>query len=102
MTSALHNQSPEQLADRLGYLDGITKSAKAEADEIKAELKQREVNVARGANFVVSLSTSTSSRLDTKALAADLGEDMLADYYRPSVSTRVTIKPVTAKLEGTQ
>lgn len=95
----LHNQSPEQIADRLGDLDLIIKGAKEETDRLKAEIKRRGVNVARGSSFILTVTSSMSRRLDTKRLQSDLGEDTLADYYNVTSTSTVRIKPAPADID---
>lgn len=87
-----HNTSTADLADQIGRLDSHIKAKGDELDEMKGEFRRRGVNVARGADFVVSTSTSKSSRLDTGRLKADLG-DAIDDYYVQSETTRILIKP---------
>lgn len=91
MTSKFHNISTADLADRIGAADADVKARQEALDEMKDEFKRRGVNVARGSTFVVSVSTSTSKRLDTKRLRADLG-DALDGYEVASETTRLTIK----------
>lgn len=92
-----HNHSLQDLADLIGEADSDIKARTERLDELKAEFKRRGVNVARGCAFVVSVSSSTTKRLDTKRLKDDLG-DALDGYYAESETTRVLIKPAP-KLE---
>lgn len=93
MLSKFHNVSLADLADQAGALDTEIKARQEQLDELKDELKRREVNCARGTRFMVTVSESTSKRLDTTRLKADLG-DALAPYQTETTSTRVLIKPV--------
>lgn len=97
MVSKLDNLSISDLADEIGRADSDIKARTARLDEMKSELKLRGINMAAGHDYVVSVSESTTKRLDTKRLQADLG-DALEDYYNTSISSRVLIKPA-AKLE---
>jgi hypothetical protein len=92
MPSPFHNLSAEQLADEIGKLDTVIKSQTEQLDALKDEFKRRDVSAARGDLFVVTASTSTSKRLDTKRLRADLG-DALDGYESETTSTRLLIKP---------
>lgn len=87
-----HNLSTEQLADEIGKLDTVIKSQTEQLDELKDEFKKRGASAARGNLFVVTASTSTSKRLDTKRLRADLG-DALDAYETETTSTRLLVKP---------
>ena len=98
MPANLHNHSLAQLADMAGELDADVKARKALLDNIKAEISARGVNVAPGEKFVATVSRSTSVRLDTRRLKADLGE-ALEDYQVESEAVRVLIKPAPAAIE---
>ena len=91
MTSRFHNVSTADLADRIGAIDSDIKARQEQLDELKDEFKRRGVNIAKGASYVVSATRSTSKRLDTKRLQADLG-DALDGYYAESETTRILIK----------
>lgn len=95
----MHNYSAEQIADRLGELDLVMKGAKEEADTLKNEIKRREVNAVRGSKFILTVSHSTSKRLDTKRLTADIGKDTLADYYNETETTTIRVKPAPIQVE---
>lgn len=97
MAPKFDSYSVSDLADEIGKADSDIKARTVTLDEMKDELKSRGVNAAAGRDFVVTISESTSKRLDTKRLQADLG-DALDDYYNSSTSSRVLVKPV-AKLD---
>lgn len=93
MPSPLHNQSTAALADEFGNLKAQIATLEEKADALKAELTARIDDVpAIGARWTVTKSVSTSKRLDTKKLLADLG-DALDTYEVASTSTRVLVKP---------
>jgi hypothetical protein len=98
MASRFHNISTSELADRIGRADADIKARTEQLDELKTEFKRRQVNIARGNDFVVSASESATKRLDTTRLKADLG-DALEGYYNESTSTRILIKPAPKVLE---
>lgn len=96
MTTQYETLSVSDLADEIGRADGDIKARTAILDEMKDELKSRGINAAAGSDFVVTISESTSKRLDTKRLQTDLG-DALDDYYNTTTTSRVLVKPA-AKL----
>lgn len=92
MASKYDHLSVSTLADEIGRADGDIKARTARLDEMKDELKARGVNSAAGHDFIVTISESTSKRLDTKRLQADLG-DALDGYF--STSSRMLVKPAS-------
>lgn len=92
MTDKFNNYSNEQLADEIGKLDVTKKQIEDRLEEFKDAFKARNCSVARGDLFVVTSSTSTSQRLDTKRLREEHG-DALDAYMLETTSTRLTIKP---------
>lgn len=89
--SQFHNVSQEQLADEIGKADSDIKAREERLDALKDEFKRRELTAARGFDYVVTASTSTSKRLDTNRLKADLG-DALDTYEVESTSTCILVK----------
>lgn len=98
MASNFNTYSVSDLADAIGKADSDIKARIAKLDEMKDQLKQRGINAAAGNDFVVTISDSTSKRLDTTRLQADLG-DALDDYYKTSISSRVLVKPIAKRDE---
>jgi len=92
MPNQYHNMPTDLLADEIGSADSDIKARVEMLDEMKEEFRRRGLNVCRGADYIVTASESTSKRLDTKRLQADLG-DALDGYYTESTSTRILIKP---------
>lgn len=92
--SKLHNVSDAALVDEFGniklQIDALEKRKKELHDEIVARFDDVPL---MGERFEARVSTSTSKRLDTKRLRADLG-DALDEYETESTSTRVNVKPV--------
>jgi hypothetical protein len=72
--SKFDNLSAAMLADAIGRADGNAKAAEAELQELKAEFKRRGLLTAAGERFTVTRSDQVSSRLDTTAVKAALGE----------------------------
>jgi hypothetical protein len=99
MAHRLHNYSDEQLADEIGKLDALIKVHSAELDGLKDEFKHREITAVRGTVFVVTASTTTSRRLDTKRLRADFGS-ALDRYENATVATRVSIRAIRTTLSA--
>jgi hypothetical protein len=99
MNATTYRSMPlEDLADNLGEASAREKAAKATTDSIKEELNRRGVNAARGAKFIVSISTSDTTRLDTKAMGVDAETDkklakLLLKYSNTSTSKRVLVRP---------
>jgi hypothetical protein len=92
MTNQFNNLSNEQLADEIGELDTVIKDQEKRLTELKDAFKSRNCSAARGSFFVVTVSESTSKRLDTKKLREALG-DALDGYEIESTSTRLLVKP---------
>ena len=95
-----HNVSDEQLADMIGLADAKEKAAKAEADELKAEMKARangkDIEV-KGEKFAVTVTDQISARLDTKAVRKYFGKKV-AQFEVDAISTVCRIKPLAAWL----
>lgn len=86
--------SVSDLVDKFGRLDERAKALEAEKDEIKGEFARRGLaNAQRGKAFIVTISESTSTRLDTKAMREDPKlAKLLPKFEKTSTSTRVTVK----------
>jgi predicted phage-related endonuclease len=91
MTNQLNNFSNEQLADEIGNLDATIKFHDERLALLKNEFKLRGFSAARGRDFSVTVSESTSKRLDTKKLREALG-DALDGYETETTLVRMTIK----------
>ena len=99
MTTQFNNYSPAQYADEIGNLN----AQKAEIDErmeaLKDAFKTLNISAARGDHFAITVTETSSERLDIKKLTADLGKDTLAPYYITTNSKRMTIKAVARLAE---
>ncbi len=93
MANKFDNVSDAALVDEFGnvkaQIDALEKREKELRDEIVARFDDVPLI---GGRWTASVSTSTSKRLDTKALRALLG-DALNEYEKESTSTRVNVKP---------
>lgn len=65
--------------------------AKAIADQIKAEMEQEGENRWEAGGFIASISTYTTTSLDTKALKADHAE-LCKQYMVSKAQTRLNFK----------
>jgi hypothetical protein len=99
MTTQFNNDRPAQYADEIGNLDAAIKEQTERLDALKAAFKALNISAARGQNFAITVTETSSERLDTKKLTADLGKDTLAPYYTTTNSQRMTIKAVARLAE---
>lgn len=92
--------SVADLADEYGRLDERGKALTAAMDDIKGEFARRGLTSAqRGKAFIVTISESSSTRLDTKAMRADPKiAKLLPKFEKTTPSTRVTVKAVPPQL----
>ena len=97
-TSRFHNLSDAALADEIGRVDAIVKSAEAELKALKDEFKARGLATASGDAYRVTATEQIAGRLDTKAVKAFLG-DTYTKFETAVVSTVVRIKPAIRPLE---
>jgi hypothetical protein len=88
-----HNLSNEDLADAIGQADALLKGAEAEVKALKDEFKARGLLTAAGEHFTVNRSDQISSRLDTAAVKAFLG-DAWRRFETPSITTVIRVKAV--------
>lgn len=93
MSNPLHNHSTHQLADDYGTLDLQIKALTERKDAIKDELKARGVEKVEGAKFTITVSTSTRTTYDDKAIREALGADIVKQYERVSETTTLRVKP---------
>jgi hypothetical protein len=91
ITSKFHNLSNEALADAIGTTDALLKGVEAEIAALKATFKERGILSASGERFTVTRSDQVSSRLDTAAVKAFLG-DAWRKFETASIMTVVRIK----------
>lgn len=96
----LSGMSAEAIADEMGILNQNKKTAEDKMDRCKAELARRGIKHVRGENFIVSVSETTSTRLDTEAMRADKKlAKFLPQFEKTSTSFRTLIKPVPKVVE---
>jgi hypothetical protein len=88
-----HNLSNEALADAIGQADAVLKGAEAECKALKEEFKSRGLLTAAGEHFTVTRSDQISSRLDTAAVKAFLG-DACRKFETASITTVIRVKAV--------
>ena len=96
-TSRFHNLSDAALADEIGRVDAIVKSAEAELKALKEEFKARGLSSASGDAFSVTATEQIAGRLDSKAVKEFLGE-AYTKFETAVVSTVVRIKPAVRPL----
>jgi hypothetical protein len=96
--SRFHNLTGATLADEIGRVDAIVKSAEAELKALKDEFKARGLTAASGDNFAVTSTEQIAGRLDAKAVKAFLG-DAYVKFKTAVVSTVVRIKPAVRPLD---
>src|SRR3954454_12068167 len=97
-TSRFHNLSDAALADEIGRIDAIVKSAEAELKALKDEFKARGLSAATGDAFSVTATEQIAGRLDSKAVKEFLG-DTYTRFETAIVSTVVRIKPAVRPLD---
>ena len=95
--SRFHNLSDAALADEIGRVDAIVKSAEAELKALKDEFKARGLIAASGDAFSVTATEQIAGRLDSKAVKEFLG-DAYTKFETAVVSTVVRIKPAVRPL----
>lgn len=93
MASTFHNTSTADLADEFGALKGQADAIEARLAAIKAEFVARSVERCEGAKFTVTLTSQTAKRLDTKALKAALGDEIIAGFEKETASSVCRVKP---------
>lgn len=93
MANPFHNVSSAILADEYGQLKGEIDARAERLDAIKAELIARNEERVEGRQVTLTIVKQVSTRLDTKALKAALGESICAEYEKETESTVVRMKP---------
>ena len=96
-TSRFHNLSDAALADEIGRVDAIVKSAEAELKALKDEFKARGLQAASGDAYAVTATEQIAGRLDAKAVREFLG-DAYARFETTVISTVVRVKPAVRPL----
>ena len=93
MTNPLNNLSTYQLADEYGALDLQIKALEERAKAIKAEIKARGAEKIEGGKFTVTVSTSTRTTYDDKAIREALGAEIVKQYERTTETVTLRVKP---------
>lgn len=93
MANPFHNISSAALADEYGQLKGEIDARSERVDAIKAELVARGDDRIEGRQVTLTIARQQTSRLDTKALKAALGDDICREYEKTTESIVVRIKP---------
>lgn len=91
--SKLHNLSSTDLADEFGALDLQIKALTERKDALKDEIKARGLERVEGPKFTVTVSTSTRTTYDEKAIRAALGDEICKQYERNSETVTIRVKP---------
>jgi hypothetical protein len=91
--STLHNLSSHQIADEYGTLDLQIKALTERKDALKDELKARGVEKVEGAKFTITVSTSTRTTYDDKAIREALGSEIVKQYERVTETMTLRVKP---------
>lgn len=92
---AITDMSVQQLVDRYGALNNKVSALEGEQKLIKEEFGRRGLsNAQRGKKFIVTISESSSTRLDTKAMREDPKlAKLLPAFEKTTTSIRFTVKP---------
>lgn len=98
MTNRYDNYSNEFLADEIGYRREVAKQAADYAEELSDEAKRRGIESASGRRFIIRVSRSEQTRLDTKALRA-AHPKIAAKFDKVSTVCRLTVDPLFQKVD---
>src|ERR1700679_1392911 len=91
-----HNLSHEALADAIGHADAVLKGAEAECKALS-----RGILAAAGERFTITRSDQVSSRFDTTAVKAFLG-DARRKFETASITTVIRIEAVERLAQAAQ
>jgi hypothetical protein len=86
----------KRLIDRLAQIDSEIATLKAEADQIKTELKTKGDGTYDGFDFFVEIQTVSTTTLDQKAIKALLEPAQIAQCLKSGTRTNVYIRPRVA------
>ena len=90
------NVTDAMLADQLGDIDAGMEALKARQELARAEFVRRKIDSARGELFVVTRSLGSQTRLDTKAVKAEMGADWCAARSKTSPTATFRVFPAVA------
>lgn len=93
-----HNMGDGDLADRYGEVSARKAACEAELSDLKAEMVRRDLKLATGSRFAVTISEQATTRLDTKALKEALGSSIIAEYEKTSLSTVARARAVASEV----
>jgi hypothetical protein len=88
-----HNRATADLADEYGALDAQIKALSEQRDALKDELKARQIERVEGVYWTVTLSASTRTTYDDKAIREALGADICKTYERVTETVTLRVKP---------
>lgn len=86
------------LADAYGEIDAQIKALEKQRDALKAEMLKRKTAEFEGDRFTILRSEYDRTALDTTALKAALGEDIVAEYSKTTTCTRLTVRATAAPI----
>lgn len=81
--------TPAELVDRLAVIRAEAKALADEESSIRAALLELEQNVIEGEHFTAILKAAPSTRIDTKAVKAEMGQDWYSAHSVTSVAIRI-------------
>lgn len=93
--------SAEALADECGALSQKKKHIEEQIEARKSEIVRRGLDYIRGSSFILTLSETTSKRVDLDAMRKDPKiAKIIGKFEKPSKSLRMTVKSVPLVVEG--
>jgi hypothetical protein len=92
--NALEKLTDAQLADRWGAAKAELKDSEQEIEAFKDEFERRELKIAEGRKFIVLKEVGSQTRLNSKAVKAEMGVQW---YKERSVESPRVEYHVTAK-----
>lgn len=98
--TAFANYSNLALADAMGDLEEVIRTATARRDLAREEMTRRHLSALEGARFVVTKDTKTEKRFDAKAVKAQMGAAWYANFQKPGSRTTYTVTPRPAEQLG--
>lgn len=81
--------APAELVDRLAIIRAEQKALADEESEIRAALLALELNVIEGDRFTAILKAVPSTRIDTKAVKSEMGNEWYSAHSVTSTSIRI-------------
>ena len=87
------NYSNLALADAMGDIDVVMKSAKERQDLAREEMTRRHLSSLEGARFTVTKDVKSEKRFDAVAVKAEMGAVWYASFQKPNSRTTYTVTP---------